>query len=418
MNGILVLPIQGAPVVSAMPLRRGASGPPASPPSPPSGDAPGPDETALRWLARCWVEGVTASFVAQAEALGPRVAAGDRDDDNTALRAFTAMAAMGRGDYDLADALLTDAPPGEGLSSPVSLLDATARLYRACGEAERDPERAQRAMKELHAAELALPRGAEHDTTETATARGYAGLSHGEALLMVGDVGAARHQLERVVGEERSERGLRPPAVLLTTVRCILGGIEQAVGRGDLAVAHLQAAVRDAAGFAQEEQVARLLLCGSMLADNHRFGEALLRDLKAQGQLQPEALEGHGTIAHLHRLLVLLAGESPFPLPVRAEMRELLRFLQGRHYSAGWFLLVTSLTAGALLGAGDAVEAYNILVHAAAALRCRRMEGAADLCDRQLTALRQRLGEEHFEAVVTEARERRRAFLNYLQQVR
>lgn len=375
--------------------------------------APSDDPTSPEgWLRRCWSDGVTATFVARVR--GTALARAAAEEDAAGLRAFSAMAAMGHGDYGLADELLGAgaSQPGEPpLSAPVALVDAAARLYRACGEAEQDPERAVKAMQALHQADHALASAEDGDTPEAATARGYAGLSLAEALLMVGDIGAARHHLELAVCDERDPR---PPMVLRCTARCILGGIELAVGRGDLAVAHLQKAVRDAAGFRQEEQTARLLLVGAMLIENHRYGEALLRELMAQHHLDADIARGHGTLSHLHRLLEVLSKGAPFSLPKRVELRELLRFLQGRHYSAGWFLLLTSLAAGGLGSAGDASEAYNTLVHAAATLRCRRMEGAADLCDRQVDALRVRLGEERFEEVLTEARERRRTFLTYL----
>ena len=68
------------------------------------------------------------------------------------------------------------------------------------------------------------------------------------------------------------------------------------------------------------------------------------------------------------RMLRLLTAQPPPGLQVRVEIRDLLRFLQGRHYSAGWFLLLTSVCAGALRAAGDPCEAYSVLIHAAATL--------------------------------------------------
>ncbi len=285
----------------------------------------------------------------------------------------------------------------------MQLLDSAVRLYRACGDAERDPERALRAMQDLGEARRQV---GSAQNVEAATARGYAGLALAEALLMVGDVGAARHQLELVIEEAQA------PPVLLTWIRSILCGIELAVGRTDLAIGHLQAGMRQAAGHPAEEQMTRLLLSGVMLSGNRRYGLALLEEFLARNADHPPV--GQGTVARLYRMLRLLSGESPFPLPVRAEVRDHLRYLQGRHYSAGWFLLLTGVCSGALRGAGDTCEAYSVLIHAAATLRCRRMDGAADLCDRQIEALRSQLGEDQFEALLAEAQRRRRIFLSYL----
>lgn len=381
-------------------------------PAPAPGQAPAPEDGPEGWLRQCWIEGITATWGARLKTLGLQAArAGGDADLRAGLQAFAAVAAMGRGDYDLADQLL--GPPPEEGSPSVLLIDQAARLYRACGDAERDPERAVAAMAALNEARARLQRSGEV-SPEAATARGYAGLMLGEALLMVGDVGAARHQLELVV-----EEGQAPPA-LLTAVRCVLGGIEQAVGRPDLAIGHLQAAVRGAQGLAAEEGLSRLLLCGVMLSTDVRYGLALFDEYLARQR--GKVPEGQGTVARLFRLLQMLVGvmrEGPgaammLTLPMRVELRDLLRFLQGRHYSAGWFLLLTGLCAGALRGAGDPCEAYSVLIHAAATLRCRRMDGAAELCDRQIEMLRATLGVDQFEALLTEARHRRQLFLSYL----
>ncbi len=64
------------------------------------------------WLKEFWVQGVTASWGERLSRLGRRAAINGLDADMTAsLRAFAALAAMGRGDYDLADELLGP-PPG------------------------------------------------------------------------------------------------------------------------------------------------------------------------------------------------------------------------------------------------------------------------------------------------------------------
>lgn len=376
-------------------------------PVPPTAEEEGP----AQWLRQCWAEGVTADWGVRLSRLGPQAlvqgqGAGGSDEVIVALKAFAAMAAMGRGDYELADQLLGAAP--EAGAPATLLLDAAARLYRACGDTGREPAHAIAAMNALNEARQHL--GAAPGP-EAATARGYAGLSLAEALLAVGDVGAARHQLTLVV-----EEGLAPPA-LLVAVRSILGGIEQAVGRADLAIGHLQAAVRLSTGLPAEEQLARLLLCGVVLSTDRRYGLALLDEVQARLPVRGRA--GQGASARLLRLLRLLAAEapqegaaSPYPLAVRVEARDLLRHLQGRHYSAGWFLLLTGVCAGALR-AGDPCEAYSVLVHAAATLRCRRMDGAAELCDRQIEALRVQLGEERFESLLTEAKQRRQQLSGY-----
>lgn len=355
------------------------------------------------WLRTCWTEGVTAGsgemLIQFGRGLLADKAGKDRSDPAVGVRAFAAMAAMGRGDYDLADALL-EGPIGS-LSPEVSLLDSAARLYRACGDAERDPGRALTAMQELCEARRVLGALA---TPEAGTARGYAGLCMAEALLVVGDVGAARHQLEVVLEEAKS------PHVTLTTVRFILGAIEQAVGRPDLAIMHLQAAVREAAAHPAEEQLAQLLLAEVLLSSDRRYGVALFEDFVAQTESAAGAPAGRGTVTRLYQLLKILSRDAPFSAGARMKIRDLLRGLQGRHYSAGWFLLFTGICAGALRAAGDPCESYSVLIHAAAMLRCRHMDGAASLCDRQIEALRSSLGEDQFEALLREARKRRQAF--------
>src|SRR5258708_2857750 len=90
---------------------------PQVPLQPPSEDGP------EQWLRQFWVQGVTASWGERLGLLGRRaVIAGIDADMTVSLRAFAAMAAMGRGDYDLADELL-GSPPGAG-SPSVLLLDS------------------------------------------------------------------------------------------------------------------------------------------------------------------------------------------------------------------------------------------------------------------------------------------------------
>lgn len=386
--------------------------PQPQPPTPIPTLATAPEDGPEHWLRQCWIEGVTAAWGTQLSALGARaVGEGSDADIRAGMQAFTALAALGRGDYDLADEVL--APPAASSSPSVRLLDSAARLYRACGDAERDPQRAVVAMNALNDARRAA---SADDSPEARTARGYAGLALGEALLMVGDVGAARHQLGLVI-----EEGQAPP-VLLTWVRCILGGLEQAVGRADLALEHLQAAVRGSTGLAAEGHLTRLLLCGVMLGNDVRYGLALFEEFTTQRR-EAGAPRGHGAVARLYQLLATLitampgsdgSQGTPLGLPQRALVRDLLRTLQARHYSAGWFLLLTGLCSGGLRAAGDHCEAYSVLVHAGATLRCRRMDGAAELCDRQIDAMRAQLGVDAFEALLTEARHRRQLFLSYV----
>jgi hypothetical protein len=111
----------------------------------------------------------------------------------------------------------------------------------------------------------------------------------------------------------------------------------------------------------------------------------------------------------LHRLLQLLAQRPPFDLHGRAELRQALRGLQDRHPSAAWVLLLTTLCAGALSGADEPSDSYSVLIETAADLRCKYMDGAADLCDRQLTTLLAQLGPDRFEEVLLEAQHRRRS---------
>jgi hypothetical protein len=379
----------------------------------PSSTAPNQPPDLDAWLRECWAEGVTTAASARLCALTDADLQGADDDVRAGLGAFAALAAMGHGDYDRADRLLSGR--AGTLSPPVMLLDSAARLYRACGDAERDPARALLAMNDLaevQARVQALTGGAAGvGGPALSTAQAYAGLSLAEALLMVGDVGAARHQLSLII-----EEGAAPPA-LLTMARCILSGIEQAVGRADLAIDHMQAAVRATAGLPAEGMLTRLLLCGMMLGADRLYGLALYDEFLARHG-RPA---GHGAVARLFRMLDLMVPglrrpddwrsepplPSPYPLAVRTEIREHLRFLQGRHYSPGWFVLFTGLCAGVLRAAGDPCEAYTVLVHAAATLRLRHMDGAAEMCDRQIEVLRVELGVDRFEALLVEARQRR-----------
>ena len=109
-----------------------------------------------------------------------------------------------------------------------------------------------------------------------------------------------------------------------------------------------------------------------------------------------------GAMARLLRLLQILSQRPPFGMSVRAALRHELRGLQELHPSAAWILLVTSMCAGALGGADEQSDSYAVLIETAAELRCRYMDGAADLCDRQLATLLAQLGPDRFEEILLE----------------
>lgn len=357
--------------------------------------------TAERLLERCTETGLTESQADQLSAIGLRAVLDLRErggeSASIGMRTLVTFAALGRGDFSLADAVLNT--PGDASTPELRLLDLAARLYRACVGAESDPAQPLAAMNALTEALVPV---IGVDTPEARMARGYAGLTLSEALLRVGDVGAARQQLETVADEPGMPPGIAVVAGMM------LGGLEQSVGRNDLALGHIQVALHRSSslgGEAEEERLLRVLLVGLLMFDSRRYGLAMLDDITA-GKYGP-APTGNGTVARLYRVLSFIAREPPLPLSARAAVREELRWLQGRHNSAGWSLLVTSLVAGALTGASDACEAYGLLVQACAELRCRYMDGVADLCDRQITALRLSLGPDAFDDLITEAQRRR-----------
>jgi hypothetical protein len=365
-----------------------------------------PERLAEQLLERCREMGLTEAQAEELSELGLRAVLEmpQRVGDiaNIGMRTLVTFAALGRGDFDLADTVLD--MPGDANTPELRLLDLAARLYRACVGAERDmaqPVAAMNALTEALVPVLGV------DTPEARLSRGYAGLTLSEALLRVGDVGAARQQLESVADEP----GMPPGIAVVAGM--ILGGIEQAVGRNDLALGHIQVALHRASsigGALEEERLLRVLLVGLLMFDGRRYGLAMLDDITA-GKYGP-APSGNGTVARLYRVLSFIAREPPLPLSARVAVREELRWLQGRHNSAGWSLLVTSLVAGALTGSGDACEAYGLLVQASAELRCRYMDGVADLCDREIQALRLQLGPDAFDELLTEAQRRRQQLLS------
>jgi hypothetical protein len=352
---------------------------------------------------RCREQGLTEAQAQELSALGTSAVLDAHEHEaSIGMRTLLTFAALSRGDFTLADKALS--LPGDAATPELRLLDLAARLYRICIGSERDEAQPTAAMNAL--TEALVP--VIHMTTpEARLARGYAGLSLSEALLRVGDVGAARQQLESVADEPSMPPGISIVAGML------LGGIEQAVGRNDLALGHIQVALHRASQLgatAEEERLLRMVLVGLLMFDSRRYGLAMLDDITAGKYGAPPS--GNGTVARLYRLLALLAQEPPFPIDARGEVREQLRWLQGRHNSAGWSLLFTSLAAGALSGAGDNCEAYGLLVEAAAELRCRYMDGVADLCDRQIAALRHSLGPDAFDELLTEAQRRRQLLLS------
>jgi hypothetical protein len=348
---------------------------------------------------RCREQGLTESQATELSALGTAAVLGVRAHEaSIGMRTLVTFAVLGRGNFALADAVL--GMPGDPNTPELKLLDLAARLYRACVGAEGDPAQPLAAMNRRTEA-LVPVIGLQ--TPEARLARGYAGLTLSEALLRIGDVGAARQQLESVADEP----GMPPGIAVVAGV--LLGAIEQGVGRNDLALGHIQVALHRASqlgAIADEERLLRMVLIGLLLADNRRYGLAMLDDIAASkyGPLP----QGNGTVARLYRLLQLFALPPPLAVTTRLALHEQLRWLQGRHNSAGWSLLLTSLAAGALGGGGDFCEAYSLLIEAAADLRCRYMDGVAELCDRQIAAIRQQLGPDAFDELLTEAQRRRR----------
>lgn len=371
---------------------------------PVSGQSPGqgPAERRFQLLKE---QGLTEAHAEELSLLGAKaVMELQEHEDSIGMRTLVTFAALSRGDFGLADSVLS--LPGEPNTPELKLLDLAARLYRACVGAERDPGHMLPVMNALTEALVPVM---SIQTPEARLARGYAGLTLSEALLRVGDVGAARQQLEAVADEPGMAPGIAVVAGML------LGGIEQAVGRNDLALGHIQVALHRASQLgttADEERLLRTVLVGLLMADSRRYGLAMLDDIAAGKYGSPPT--GNGTVSRLYRLLTLIAQEPPFTLQTRSTMREQLRWLQGRHNSAGWSLLITSMVAGSLSGAGDICEAYGLLVETGAELRCRYMDGVADLCDRQIAALRHSLSPDALDELLNEA-QRRRAEIQALQ---
>ncbi|MBL8635670.1 MAG: hypothetical protein JNM40_20760 [Myxococcales bacterium] len=313
------------------------------------------------------------------------------------VRSVLAFAALSRGDGDRADELLTSGKPVRSVEE--RRLWLAASLYRACWL---PPSAA--ASDEIAQLTQALSNVSTVTDVDQPVlsdlAQGCAALAFAEGLLRASDVGAARHQLELVANDDRQPRGL------VVVARMLLSAIEVGVGRSDLALGHVQVALHASAGLGSEDRLLRLLLVGLLFAENRRLARAMLDDVIAgrYGAISSE----QGTVAHLLRVLRLLAHHCPLTLEHTVELRRDLRWLLRRHASALWSLLIVSLLASALVSADETCEAYDVLVQSAAELRCRRMDGVADLLDRQLATLRGQLGPDGFEPLLREAQRRRR----------
>ena len=199
-------------------------------------------------------------------------------------------------------------------------------------------------------------------------------------LLRIGDVGAARNQLELVADEAGDAAGV----TIIAHIRCSAVWNRRSDAR--IWRSGTCRSPRTAPPDWRTESLLRLLLCGVLLADNRRYAPLAMLDDVRTGKYGPVP-DGQGTLARLHRLLPL-SQRPPFGMNVRAELRYELRCLPERHPSAAWMLLVTSMCAGPSGGAAEEqTDSYAVLIETAAGVRCRYMDGAADLCDRQLATL-------------------------------
>src|SRR5689334_20626226 len=107
--------------------------------------------TAERLLERCTETGLTESQADQLSAIGLRAVLDLRErggeSASVGMRTLVTFAALGRGDFSLADAVL--ATPCDASTPELRLLDLAARLYRACVGAESDPAQPLAAMNAL-----------------------------------------------------------------------------------------------------------------------------------------------------------------------------------------------------------------------------------------------------------------------------
>jgi hypothetical protein len=319
----------------------------------------------------------------------------DEQLSSVLVRSVLALAVLGRGDTTAAEQLLATGAPGRSIEE--TRLWLAANLYLACWRTPTVPDEIARLTQSLGTASTVE---AVEQTAWSKLATGCAALAYAEGLLRVADVGAARNQLEIVANGETLPRGLAVVA------RTLLAAIELGVGRSDLALGHLQVALHASTGLGLEDRLLRLLLIGLLFAENRRLARAMLDDVVAgrYGALSSEL----GTVARLFRLLQQIAYQCPLTLSATIELRQDLAWLLGRHASAGWCLLIVSVVSSALVAADETCEGYDVLVQSAAELRCRHMDGVADLLDRQLATLRGQLGPDGFEPVLREAQRRRR----------
>ncbi|HNN53619.1 MAG TPA: hypothetical protein PKO07_21485 [Pseudomonadota bacterium] len=311
------------------------------------------------------------------------------------IRSLLALAALSRGDVAMADDLLATGKPIRTIEE--RRLWLAASLYRTCWLNPPLPD-------EVASLTQALGNATSSDAVDapewSPMALGCATLAFAEGLLRMSDVGAARNQLEVVATGERLPRGLAVVA------RTLLASIEIGVGRSDLAIGHLQVALHASADLGAEDRFLRLLLIGLLLGENRRLALAMLDDLSSgrYEKIDPTL----GTVGRLYSVLSAISYSCPLSLAATIQLRRDLAWLLKRHASAAWCLLLLSIISGALVCSDETCEGYDILVQSAAELRCRYMDGVADLLDRQLATLRGQLGPDGFEPVVREAQRRRR----------
>lgn len=321
---------------------------------------------------------------------------GDDELADECVRPLLAFSALSRGDTHAADSLLT-------LDRPIRCLEEkrmwlAASLYRACWKTPPLFDEISGLTQSLGAV-LGVEQVETPEWSNTSLA--CATIAFAEGLLRMSDVGAARNQLE-----EAHARTEWPPG-LLFIADLFLSAIEVGVGRSDLAEAHLQKAIAESAHNGPENRFFRLLLAGLLLGDRREEGQTRLAEL-AHGDFGP--IEPNvGTVGRLFRVLCLAAQDGGLSLSDTIELRKNVSWLTKRHASAAYSLLVVSVVAGALMSGVEVCEGYDLLVQSAAEFRCRQMDGAADLVDRQIATLRGRLGPDEFEPLIKEAQQRRQA---------
>ncbi len=320
---------------------------------------------------------------------------GEAERSDVKVRAMLALAGLSRGDTSLAETMLSAGKPIRTIEE--RRLWLAASLYRTCWLTPPHPDEVAQLTQALG---TALSSEAVESPDWSPIAMGCAALAFAEGLLRVSDVGAARNQLEIVATGEKLPRGLAVVA------RTLLAAIEIGVGRSDLAIGHLQVALHASSDLGAEDRLLRLLLIGLLLAENRRLARAMLDDVAKgrYGKIDPD----QGTVGRLFQVVSVIGNGCPLRLSTSVELRQNLSWLLGRHASAAWCLLLISIVGGALVACDETCEGYDVLVQSAAELRCRHMDGVADLLDRQLATLRGQLGPDGFEPVVLEAQRRRR----------